>query len=656
MTSRKFLVLLVLLTTCLLPATAADVPQWLADAARLALPDRSPETEAVVLLDEQNTKVSPDGTIFTSGRRALKVLRQVGIEEVRRLVLASAYDVKIRSMTGWNVTEGRKTLKVTMKDSVETGLAPDILYSDISMRILAAPSVEVGSIVGFEWEEERKPSALEDIFQFQGRFPAGRARYSINLPSGWTMDAHWVNWAPQEGQPGTGPMPSMVWDMTNIPAIEDEPLMPKHRTLAGRLVVRLKARLPDRRSFSGWADIGAWYEALSRECRGPAEATSKKAHELTAGAPDTLSRLRALATFVQKEIRYVAIEIGIGGYKPHPAASILANRYGDCKDKATLLAALLQASGVDSYFLIVNTERGDVTLESPPSLFSFNHVVLAIRLPDDAPDSGLPAVVRHPKLGRLLVFDPTNAYAPLGHLPVYLQGNTVLLVAEGSGELISLPLPPPEANLLDRRGRLKLWADGTLEGEIQETRRGTMADATRYVLLNSTNGERTKFMETFLANFFAGFVLQASEIRNLDDNSLDLLLTYRFKVSNYAKAAGGMMIVRPRVVGDKREKLETNNNTPRRYPIDFDSTSEQRDEFTIELAEGCRVEGLPPASDIDAGFAVYKTRTEESGRAVVYRREYRLLQPVLPASRYDEAVRFFRAMDADQRQSVLLKK
>jgi hypothetical protein len=241
-------------------------------------------------------------------------------------------------------------------------------------------------------------------------------------------------------------------------------------------------------------------------------------------------------------------------------------------------------------------------------------------------------------------------------MPIYLQGNTALLVADGGGELISLPFPSPEANLLDRRGRFNLSADGTLEGEIQETRRGTMADATRYVLLNSTNAERTKFMETFLANFFAGFVLQASEIKNLDENSLDLILTYRFKVPNYAKAAGGLMIIRPRIVGDKREKLETNDNTPRRYPIDFDSTSEQRDEFTIELAEGCRVEGLPPASDIDAGFAVYRARTEESGRAVVYRRKYRLLQPMLPASRYEEAVRFFRAMDADQRQSVLLNK
>jgi hypothetical protein len=237
-----------------------------------------------------------------------------------------------------------------------------------------------------------------------------------------------------------------------------------------------------------------------------------------------------------------------------------------------------------------------------------------------------------------------------------LQGNTALLVAGGSGELISLPLPPPEANLLNRRGHLKLLADGTLEGEIQETRRGTLADATRHVLQNSTNAERTKFLETFLANFFASFVLQSSEVRNLDDNSLDLLLTYQFKVPNYAKLAGGMMIVRPRVVGDKREKLETNDSTRRRYPIDFASTSEQRDEFTIELAEGCRLEGLPPAADIDAGFAVYRTRTEDSGRAMVYRREYRLLQPVLPASRYDEAVRFFRAMDADQRQSVLLKK
>jgi hypothetical protein len=572
--------------------------------------------------------------------------------------VASGFDTRILSMKGWGVTEGRKTAKVTVKDVIETGLAPDTLYTDISIKILNVPGVEVGSLVGFEWEEERKPVSLEDIHTFQGPFPSERSRYSVALPAGWSADAYWVNWPPVEARTGAivGAAKSMTWDLAAIPGIEEEALMPAMRALAGRLVVRFKAPSPDSRCFSGWSDIGAWYEALSKECRTPGPGVAEKARVLAEGAPDALSRLRAMAEFAQKKVRYVAIEIGIGGFKPHAAGSVLANLYGDCKDKATLLAALLQASGVDSHYLIVNSERGSVDPASPPSLYSFNHVILAIRLPDDVPDADLPAAVRHPRLGRLLIFDPTSPYTPLGRLPYYLQGNTALLVAEGSGELVTLPLPAPEANLLGRRGRFVLEADGRLRGEIEETRRGTLADAGRSALLGSTDLERRKHFETFLANFFAGFSIESDEAVDLHDNARDLILRYRFSVPNFAKTAGGMTIVRPRVVGDKRERLETNDDRPRRYAIAFDGVSEQRDEFTIELAEGLQIEGLPPAADIDAGFAVYKSRTEQRDRTLVYRREYRLLQPVLPASRYADAVRFFRAMDADQRQSVLLKK
>ncbi|MEN6311909.1 MAG: transglutaminase-like domain-containing protein, partial [Acidobacteriota bacterium] len=381
-----------------------------------------------------------------------------------------------------------------------------------------------------------------------------------------------------------------------------------------------------------------------------------KARQLTEGAADPLSRLRALAEFVQKEVRYVAIEIGIGGYKPHPAVSILSNRYGDCKDKATLLASLLESQGIESHYVLVHTSRGNITADSPVTLYGFNHVILAIRLPEDVAEASFPAAVLHSKLGRLLIFDPTSSYSPLGSLPISLQGGTGLLVTEGGGELVPLPMPAPEANLLDRHGRFSLAADGTLEGEIRETRRGTIAAQIRGALRDATDAERTKYMETFLGDSLAGSVLQANEFKNLDDNASDLKLTYRFRVPRYAKAAGGMMVVRPRIVGHKSERLETAEAKPRRYPIDLDGTCLQRDEFVIELAEGCRVEGLPPAADIDAGFAVYKSRTEESGRTVVYRREYRLLQPELPSARFDEAVRFFRAMDADERQSILLKK
>jgi hypothetical protein len=650
--------LALLLAAPFLSPAGADIPAWLAAAALVKVSEHPPETEAVCLLDERAVTVRADGTILANCRMALRILRPNGVDEARRLVVASAFDTRILSITGWGVTEGRKTVKVTAKDVIETGLAPNTLYMDICIKILNVPGIEVGSLVGFEWQEERKPPSLEDIHAFQGPFPSERSRYSVALPSGWSADAYWVNWPPVEGRPGTivGAAKSMTWDLTAIPAIVEEPLCPPLRALAGRLLVRFRPADPDGRSFSGWSDIGAWYESLSRPCRTPDPAVAEKARMLAEGAPDTFSRLRALAEFAQKKVRYVAIEIGIGGFKPHNAGSVLANLYGDCKDKATLLAAMLEASGVDSHYLIVNTEKGSVGPDSPPSLYSFNHAILAIRLPDDVPGDGLPALVSHPRLGRLLVFDPTSPYTPLGRLPYYLQGNTALLVAEGSSELVTLPQPAPESNLLDRRGRFVLNADGSLQGEIEETRRGTLADAGRSALMQADDKDPRKHFETFLANFLSGFTVESQEVSGLDDNARDLRYRYRFRVPHFAKTAGGMIIVRPRVVGDKRERLETNEEGPRRYAMDFSAVSEQRDEFTIELAEGLQVDSLPPPADVDAGFAVYRSRIEQRGRALVYSRVYRLLEPVLPASRFEDAVRFYRAMDADQRQSVLLKK
>src|SRR5437764_506788 len=83
--------------------------------------------------------------------------------------------------------------------------------------------------------------------------------------------------------------------------------------------------------------------------------------------------------FLPSDIRYVAISLGIGGWQPHPAADVFLHRYGDCKDKASLMHAMLREIGVDSYLVLINTERGSVTRDSPAHN-GFNHVVLAIKL------------------------------------------------------------------------------------------------------------------------------------------------------------------------------------------------------------------------------------------------------------------------------------
>ena len=640
------------------PAGADKPPQWLVQEAARPLPALPPETEAVVLLDEQRTVIDPKGKLTTSFRRATRVLRPGGVDTAQRLVTAEAFDTKVKSMTGWVINSSGSTRQGTMKQVISSSLAPDTLYMDVRMMLLAVPEVDVGSVVGFEWEQERTPPAVEDSFLFQGELPVVRAVYSLTLPARWEPDLNWINWAPVElKQEPTSPAVHRRFfiEISDVPAIEDEPYMPEDRALAGRLLVRLKSADSGVRSFTGWADMGAWYAGLSESRRSFDETVSRKAKELTAAAPDTFSKIRALAEFAQKDIRYVSIQIGIGGFQPHPAPGVLANRYGDCKDKSTLLAAMLGAIGIDSHFIVINTDRGTVTMESPVSLYSFNHVILAIRLPDDVPEAGLDSLVRHPRAGKLLVFDPTMPTTPLGRLPYYLQDNTGLLVAGGGGELLRLPRPAPEGNLLDRSGKLMLTGDGALAGEIREVRRGADADVLRYQMLSATNAERRKYLETFLARSFASFSLQSYAFENLEDPRADLVLAYKFIASAYAKRAGGYLVVRPRAVGVKAVDFAASAKKPRRYPIDLQTTTLARDEFRIDLPEGYDVESLPKPVALEAGFAAYASQTQADGRTIVYKREYRLLDPLLPASRYEEVLKFYLALAAEEQQSLLLK-
>ena len=146
---------------------------------------------------------------------------------------------------------------------------------------------------------------------------------------------------------------------------------------------------------------------------------------------------------MQHDIRYVAIELGIGGWQPHAASEVFTHHYGDCKDKATLMSSMLSQIGVESFYVVINSERGAITPRDARKLGGFNHVVLAIKLPPNISDPSLVATVQHPRLGSLLYFDPTNELTPFGEIGGYLQENYGLLVTPEGGELVELPKQPP---------------------------------------------------------------------------------------------------------------------------------------------------------------------------------------------------------------------
>ncbi len=223
-----------------------------------------------------------------------------------------------------------------------------------------------------------------------------------------------------------------------------------------------------------------------------------------------MDKAQALATYVQSHIRYVAIEIGIGGYQPHSAGDIFKHQYGDCKDKATLLRVMLHEVGIESNLVLAQVYRGIVNPDFA-SAITFDHVILAIHVPEDAPTQSLFALVNDPKLGKLLFFDPTSSYTPFGYLPPYMQDNYVLVAAAQGGDLVHLPLQSPSTNRLFRTAKLQLDSDGSLHGVVDEQLVGAMADSERETLFERTGRRPYKSHRRFSCHFprrfssYAGF-------------------------------------------------------------------------------------------------------------------------------------------------------
>lgn len=364
--------------------------------------------------------------------------------------------------------------------------------------------------------------------------------------------------------------------------------------------------------------------------------------------------MQAIALFVQHDIRYVEISLGIGGWQPHAAPDVFSHRYGDCKDKVTLLQAMLRVIGVESYHVVINAQRGVVTRDSPAH-DGFNHEILSVKLPDEVNDPTLIAVIQHPKLGRVLFFDPTNAYTPFGELGGYLQANYGLLVAPGGGELVELPQQPSAMNSIQRVGKLTIDANGMLKGDVKEVQLGDQAWLERERLRTVTKeADRIKSIEDLLAGSLSNFQILRATVVNSEHTDRPFGFNYSFQSLNYAKNAGNLLLVRPRVLGSKSSSvLETKE--PRKFPYEFDGPVRDTDSFDIALPPGYEVDELPAPVDVDYSFGSYHSRTEASGNVLHYTRSMEIKELTVPLGKMDELKKFYRQIASDERNAAVLK-
>ena len=207
-------------------------------------------------------------------------------------------------------------------------------------------------------------------------------------------------------------------------------------------------------TFSSWEEVGRWYAGLEKERREPSKEVRAKAEELTKGLSSDLEKTEALYDFVAKNFRYVSLSLGLARYQPQAAGDVLHNQYGDCKDKNTLLAALLEAEGLHSLTVLIHTYRKlDPDVPSPSQ---FNHAITMLSLGKDE-----------------IWMDTTTEVAPFRLLSYSIRKKQALVIPPGgTAHLEETPADPPMRDTEVEEIDGKVDEGGRLEARVTDTLRG----------------------------------------------------------------------------------------------------------------------------------------------------------------------------------------
>lgn len=643
---------------------APHPPGWLKAYLAPAAQFPAGYARGILLLRETRLRVRRNGHIRGRYRLIYRILRPQGHGLATYAYTESPTD-HIRHFRAWEVPGQGHAIRLRRKQALTINPWLDYPgFMDSYELVQRLPRPQPGAVVAFDIRDREQPDILEHDWLFQEDVPVVEDRLVLRLPRGWEYQATWRHWPVQA--PRRLPDGRLVWELHHVPAWRSEPLMPPSADVAASMsLVLLPPRALGPLSPTSWQAVGGWYSRLTHGLRQPTPDIIARVTALTRGRSTLDARVEAVAEYVQRQIRYLSIDIGkVGGYRPHPAAEVLRHGYGDCKDKATLLMAMLRVLGVQAHYVLLNHQRG-VIHNDAASLRGFDHAIVAIVWPATLPADSLYAFRTVSGMGRLLFFDPTYDNTPWGWLPAGEQGGQALIVSQGSGTLARLPVLPSTLNRRLRSGAFIMLSNGSLTGKLDEVRYGNYANR-GIEWLHMSPLRRSRWLNARFSR-----ILPGTEIRDWQGNDQDgtVLLSYSLIISPYLQISGANAVLQPWILPFSAPRLHESH--PRKYPLWLGVERSKSDVYKILLAKNLQLMPgaslpaplnlalRPPGAPSQPPYMSYSSQirwqTTPQGPVLRLQRTLMIYALSLPASEFPALRRFWQSIRADEDQRLLLR-
>ncbi|HJW94389.1 MAG TPA: DUF3857 domain-containing protein [Thermoanaerobaculia bacterium] len=472
------------------------------------------DADAVVLLEEMHYVFDAQG-------------RSTGTERlVYKVVADSAIDQWSTVMAGWAPWYQEKpemVARVIAKDGSVHMLDPKAITEspagDESMEIFSdnrllrapLPGIAVGSIVEeVVTYKDRNPmfdAGTMDRFYFGRGVPVQQSRLIIDAPQ--TLTVHLVN--------KSGFEPKKDGDRTTIESGALKPLEDFEWNLpydeSGRPYVAFA-------TGKSWQDIAKRYsEVVDKQISvGQALSLSGQAKSLSYTAKSSKRRdvIDAILAEIQKNVRYAGVEVGDGSIIPRPPQEVLGHKYGDCKDKATLLAAMLREAGIPASVALIRAGNDLDVSQDLPGFGQFNHAI--VHVDGDQP----------------MWIDPTDEFARAGELPIPDQGRMVLIANPKTTALVQTPVSESTTNLIKETRLFQMSEEG--KADVTETSEffGANDPSQRRFYVTSDKKSYRDSMEQYATNYYA-----AKELKDINaSDPRDLSKPFQLSISVKEAARG----------------------------------------------------------------------------------------------------------------------
>jgi uncharacterized protein DUF3857/transglutaminase superfamily protein len=600
--------------------------------------------DAVILEDSLEIEILSEREARVRSLNRTRILTQHGAERYGDASVFYNPWVTIRDLRAAVISPAGKRAEVKKQQVWEgSAFASYELYSDSKHRTIEFPGAVPGATLEHSYElAVHNLYFLPTEFDLQERVPVKLKTITVRAPASFPLRYSVRGASPDYTRVEEDGLVVHRWSARDIPALRNEADMPPWEDVVPRVTVFPKVIVWDehRIDASTWNGIARWYWDLARDRMIPTDSVSAAAREATAGVHEVDEKVRRLYEFAQGKVNYVAIQLGIGGWQPHASADVLRHRYGDCKDKATLLIAMLRAVGLQGHPVLIRT-RDDGLIDRDQPSPAFNHMIVAVPGPEG-----------------YRFMDPTSETTSFGDLPWQDQGVPVLVVKEeGQGDLVETPLSPPERNRRHRLVTGQIAATGDLEGNyIIDAWGQRRDDMTGF--LDAKPTEREDTVEDLMAWLCPGAQLKGYAVTAPARPGEPLRVTIRFAVPRFAVRAGKAEVVSPHLVrfpGLTSIAAYAARRHPVFFPYLFNETSEAR----LRLPVGRVLKKIPADRTIEGpgltASSRYELAREQDRDVLVVRRTVTISRREIPVADYGALRNFISTLIEEESKAVTLE-